>query len=85
VQKIGSICHIVPHTKTWQANAWIQGSQGLVWFYEFEQDPKMHWTNMMAWAMVQHMHHIVLEATKATIGVTWYMWFTYDEVITIDN
>jgi hypothetical protein len=54
-------------------------------FMDLKQDPKMHWTNMMAWAMVQHMHDIVLEATKATIGVAWYMWFTYDEVITIDN
>jgi hypothetical protein len=59
--------------------------KGLFDFMNFEQDPEMHWTNMMAWAMVQHMHHIISEATKATIGVAWYMWFTYDEVITIDN
>lgn len=40
MHKIASICHIVPHTKTWQANAWIQGSQGLVWFYESWASPQ---------------------------------------------
>jgi hypothetical protein len=59
--------------------------KGLFDFMNFEQDLKMHWTNMMAWIMVQHMHDIALEATKTTIGVAWYMWFTFDEVITIEN
>jgi hypothetical protein len=59
--------------------------KGLFGFMIFEQIPKMHWANMMAWAMVQHMHDIVLEATKVIIGVVWYMWFTYDDVSTIDN
>jgi hypothetical protein len=35
--------------------------------------------------MVQHMHDIVLEATKSTIGIVSYLSLTCDEINTIDN
>ncbi len=35
--------------------------------------------------MVQHMHDIILEATKFIIGVAQYLSITCDEVSTIDN
>jgi hypothetical protein len=37
-------------------------------FLNFEENPKMHWTNDSSWAMVQHMHDITLEATKCIVG-----------------
>jgi hypothetical protein len=30
----------------------------------------MHWTNLTSWAMAQHMHNMVLEATISTITTT---------------
>ncbi len=54
-------------------------------FLNLEKNPKMHWTNTSNWAMVQHMHGIVLEATKSIVGTINYLSFTYDEVSTIDN
>jgi hypothetical protein len=35
--------------------------------------------------MAQHMHGIILEATKFVVGITNYLSFTCDEVSTIDN
>jgi len=35
--------------------------------------------------MAQHMHGIILEATKFVIGVARYLSLTYDEVSSIDN
>lgn len=35
--------------------------------------------------MVQHMHGIVLGATKSVVGMTNYLSLTYDEINTIDN
>jgi hypothetical protein len=35
--------------------------------------------------MVQHMHGIILEATKFVVGVVQYLSFTCDEVSIIDN
>jgi hypothetical protein len=54
-------------------------------FFNLEEDPKMHWTNSSSWAMVQHMHGTVLEATKSNVGATQFISLTYDEVSTIDN
>ncbi len=45
----------------------------------------MHQVNNFGWAMAQHMHGIILEATKSIIGVAWYLSLTYDEVSSIDN
>jgi hypothetical protein len=39
-------------------------------FLNFEENPKMHWTNNSSWAMVQHMHDNTLEATKSIVGTT---------------
>jgi len=39
-------------------------------FLNFEENPKMHWTNSSSRAMVRHMHNIVLEATKFDVGAT---------------
>jgi hypothetical protein len=39
----------------------------------------------MDWVMVQHMHGIVLEATKFVVGVAQFISLTCDEVNTIDN
>jgi hypothetical protein len=35
--------------------------------------------------MAQHMHGIVLEATKSVVGATQFMSLACDEVSTIDN
>ncbi len=44
-------------------------------FLNFEKNPKMHWTYSLGWAMAQHMHGIVLEATKSIIGTTQFISF----------
>jgi len=49
-------------------------------FLNFEENPKMHCINDYGWAMVQHMHVIILEATKFVIGITCYLSFTCNEV-----
>ncbi len=36
-------------------------------FLNLEENPKIHWTNLTSWAMIQHMHNMVLEATISTI------------------
>jgi hypothetical protein len=54
-------------------------------FLNLEENPKMHWINISNWAMVQHMHDIILEATKVVVGIAQYLSFTCDEVNTIDN
>jgi hypothetical protein len=54
-------------------------------FLSFEENPKMHWTDLASWAMVQHMHGIILEATKSIVGVAEFISLTCDEVSTIDN
>jgi hypothetical protein len=33
----------------------------------------MHWTNSSSWAMVQHMHGIVLGAIKYVVGATQFI------------
>ncbi len=45
-------------------------------FLNFEENPKMHWTNNYAWIMAQHIHGIILEATKCIIKKTQIL-FTY--------
>jgi hypothetical protein len=35
--------------------------------------------------MAQHMHGIILEATKSVVGVARYLSLTYDELSSIDN
>jgi hypothetical protein len=45
----------------------------------------MHWTNLAGWAMAQHMHGIILEATKSIVWVVEFISLTCDEVSTIDN
>jgi hypothetical protein len=54
-------------------------------FLGLEENLRMHWTNSISWAMVQHMHGIVLEATKSIVGATQFISLTCDEVNTIDN
>ncbi len=54
--------------KAWQANAWVWHSQECLCI------------NVYGWAMVQHMHVIILEATKFVIGITYYLSFTCNEV-----
>jgi hypothetical protein len=39
-------------------------------FLGLEENMRMHWTNLAGWAMAQHMHGIVLEATKSIVGAT---------------
>jgi hypothetical protein len=39
-------------------------------FLNFEENPKMHWTNSSAWITTQHIHGIILEATKFIIKKT---------------
>ncbi len=38
----------------------------------------MHWTDSVGWAMAQHMHGIILEATKSIIGVAQFISLTCD-------
>jgi len=45
----------------------------------------MHWIDLASWAMAQHMHGIVLEATKSIVGAAQFISLTCDEVSTIDN
>jgi hypothetical protein len=42
-------------------------------FLNLEENPKMQWTYSLGWAMVQHMHGIVLEATKSIVGATQFI------------
>jgi hypothetical protein len=42
-------------------------------FLNLEENPKMHWTYSLSWAMAQHMHGIVLEATKSIVGATHFI------------
>ncbi len=38
-------------------------------FLNLEENPKMHWIDLVGWALTQHMHNIVLETTiYAIIG-----------------
>ncbi len=39
-------------------------------FLNLEENPKRHRIDNYGWAMAQHMHGIILEATKSTIGET---------------
>jgi hypothetical protein len=39
-------------------------------FLNFDENPKMHWTDSFSWAMVQHVHGTTLEATKSIVGAT---------------
>lgn len=54
-------------------------------FLNLEKYPKMHWTNMFSWDMLQHMHEIILKATIFDVGATQYLSFTCDEISLIDN
>jgi hypothetical protein len=54
-------------------------------FLSLEENLKMHWTHNFGWAMVQHMHGIILEVTKSIVGIAQYLSFICDEVSTIDN
>ncbi len=54
-------------------------------FLNFKENPKMHWIDNFGWAMTQHMHGIILKATKSIVGTTQYLSFICDEVSTIDN
>jgi hypothetical protein len=45
----------------------------------------MHSIDLIGWAMAQHMHNMVLEATIFTIIVAQYISLTCDEVDIIDN
>jgi len=45
----------------------------------------MHWTNLIGWAMVQHMHNILLEASISAIIVVRYICLTCDEVSLIET
>jgi hypothetical protein len=51
----------------------------------FEENLKMHWTDLVSWAMVHHMHNMVLEVTISTIIASYYISLTCDKVKTIDN
>jgi hypothetical protein len=42
-------------------------------FFNLEENPKMHWTSSLSWAMAQHMHGVVLEATKSIVGPTQFI------------
>jgi hypothetical protein len=42
-------------------------------FLNLEEDPKMHWTNISSEAMAQHIHGIILEATKFLVGIAQYL------------
>ncbi len=39
-------------------------------FLNLDENPKMHCINVYGWAMVQHVHVIILEATKFVVGIT---------------
>ncbi len=41
-------------------------------FLNLEENPKMHWIYSASWAMVQHMHNMVLEANIYTIIIVWH-------------
>jgi hypothetical protein len=38
-------------------------------YLNFKENPKMHWTNNSGCTMTQHMHDIILEATKSIVGI----------------
>jgi hypothetical protein len=44
-----------------------EAHENLFDFLNLEENPKMHWTYNSGWAMVQHMHGIILEATKSIV------------------
>jgi hypothetical protein len=46
---------------------------------------KKHWFDMLSWAMVEFMHKLLLEATKATFVFATFIVINENEVTTIDN
>ncbi len=36
-------------------------------FLKLEENPQIHWIDLTNWAMIQHMHNMVLEAIIYTI------------------
>jgi hypothetical protein len=44
-----------------------------------------HWFDMLSWAMVEVMHELLLEATKATFFFATFIVINANEVTTIDN
>jgi len=62
-----------------------EAHKGLLEFLNFEENPKIHWTNLVGWAMIKHIHNIILELVIYTITTTQYISLTCDEVSIIDN
>ncbi len=54
-------------------------------FLNLEVNPKMHWIDLVGWAITQHMHNIILEAIISIITGVRYISLTCDEMSTIDN
>jgi hypothetical protein len=54
-------------------------------FLNLKENSQMHFKNLIGWAMVQHMHNMVLEATISIIIVAQYIFLTCDEMNIIDN
>jgi hypothetical protein len=52
--------------------------------YEFLAIPKNSNKHLgsdnFGWTMVEFMHQHVMEAIRATMGVVWYIFLSYDEV-----
>jgi len=86
MQETGSICHIIPHTKAWSANVWIQGSQkSCLIFLVLRTTQKCIKDKLSKLGHGSTHHGIVLEATKFTIGATQFISFTCDEDNYINN
>jgi hypothetical protein len=46
---------------------------------------RKHWFDMLSWAMVEVMHELLLEATKATFVFATLIVINANELTTIDN
>jgi hypothetical protein len=65
--QFATLFHILKHGKPMFE---YEAHKELFDFLYLEENLKIHWTNLASWAMTQHMHNMVLEATFSTITIT---------------
>jgi hypothetical protein len=82
VFQFATLFHILKHGRPMLE---YEAHKELFDFLNLEKNPKMHLTNLIGWAMAQHLHNMVLEIIIFTIIVVQYISLTCDEVNTIDN
>ncbi len=62
-QKLIQFATLFHHLKHGRPMLEYETHKELFDFLNLEENPKMHWIDLIGWALTQHMHNIVLEAT----------------------